>query len=243
MLQVPALCSFFAHPPTPDLSIDLLPPAHTRRQLGFSIKLLGIASRTEIFEADAEFAEDPFRPCVAAENELGALPVRPEQRGAPPVVLQRVHPALIPKDAALGATHGVLNGLFTVGDFVGPVFSQGRGAGRDATASACVADLIDIARGSTGVPTFGKPLKELDAMVSASMDQRVGRYYLRTSDALAQEAVVKALAAAKIAVETSTSGADGHALITGVTLEATLTDSVLNQLGDAVSMIRVEGPW
>ena len=35
-------------------------------------------------------------------------------------VLQRVHPAMIPKTTALGSTHGVINGLFTMGDFVGP---------------------------------------------------------------------------------------------------------------------------
>jgi homoserine dehydrogenase len=40
-------------------------------------------------------------------------------------VMQRVHPAMIPKDTALGSTHGVLNGLFTMGNFVGPTFSQG----------------------------------------------------------------------------------------------------------------------
>ena len=53
-------------------------------------------------------------------------------------VLQRVHLAMIPKTTALGSTHGVINGLFTMGDFVGPTFSQGPGAGRDPTASACV---------------------------------------------------------------------------------------------------------
>ena len=73
---------------------------------------------------------------------------------------------------APGATHGVLNGLFTIGNYVGPVFSQGRGAGRDATASACVADIIDLARG-TSVPTFGVPAGQLSSMVCASMEQRV----------------------------------------------------------------------
>ena len=53
-------------------------------------------------------------------------------------VLQRVHPAMIPKTTALGSTHGVINGLFTMGDFVGPTFSQGPGAGREPPASACV---------------------------------------------------------------------------------------------------------
>jgi hypothetical protein len=89
-------------------------------QLGYSIKLLGIASRIEPFQTDPDFKEEPFRPCVGEANEQGSLPVRTitggklEQLqrpvGAPrpaPVVLQRVHPALIPNDTALGSTHGV----------------------------------------------------------------------------------------------------------------------------------------
>ena len=62
-------------------------------KLGFSIKLLGIATQIET-------------------------------RDGTPAVIQRVHPALVDKNTALGGTHGVLNGLFTLGDFVGPVFSQ-----------------------------------------------------------------------------------------------------------------------
>lgn len=138
----------------------------------------------------------------------------------------------------------VLNGLFTIGDFVGPVFSQGRGAGKEATASACVADIIDIARGSTGVPTFGMSISELSTMVSADMGQRVGRYYLRTDDKTSHEALSKALAAANIEVQAFSSSADGmHALITGDTIESTLTKAVLGELDMAVNMIRVEGPW
>ena len=71
-----------------------------------------------------------------------------------------------------GATHGVLNGLFTIGDW-GPVFTQGRGAGRDATASACVGDLIDLARGGASVPTCGVPVADLNTMDTADMGQRI----------------------------------------------------------------------
>ena len=48
----------------------------------------------------------------------------------------------------------MLNGLFTIGNYVGPVFSQGRGAGRDATASACVADIIDLVRYLVITPSY-----------------------------------------------------------------------------------------
>ena len=215
-------------------------------ELGYSIKLLGIASRIENVELGTDFKEAPFRTCVESKTSGGSstlpLPVK-EDPDSRPVVLQRVHPALIPKDAGLGATHGVLNGLFTIGNFVGPVFSQGRGAGRDATASACVADIIDLARGNS-VPTFGVPAQKLSTMVCASMDQRVGRYFVRLGDkGSAAKAAFTALAAAGIEIETVAAG--DAAAITGTALESTMT-SVTAQLqgdGQAVKVLRVEGPW
>ena len=59
--------------------------------------------------------------------------------------------------------------------------AQGKGAGREATASACVSDLIDIARGHYGAPTFGVPSSDLGRMATAGMDERVGQYFLRVS--------------------------------------------------------------
>jgi len=215
-------------------------------ELGFSIKLLGIASRIEAVEQGIDFRADPYRTCVESKTSGGSstlpLPVAEAPEGRP-VVLQRVHPSLIPKDAGLGATHGVLNGLFTIGNYVGPVFSQGRGAGRDATASACVADIIDLARG-TSVPTFGVPAPLLSTMVCASMEQRVGRYYLRMGEkGSSATATLSALKAAGI--ETEGIAAGDAAVITATTLEATMM-AVTAQLkadGQDVKMIRVEGPW
>ena len=236
-------------------------------ELGFSIKLLGIASRIEPFEGDPGFEEDPFRPCVGEEapdvhgkvggkvpvqhRSGGKLESRQRVVGEPrpnPVVLQRVHPALIPKSAALGATHGVLNGLFTIGDFVGPVFTQGRGAGRDATASACVGDLIDLARGGASVPTFGVPVADLNTMDTADMGQRIGRYYLRVDGKADRKKLLELLQKSGIDLEKKTSTGEGlnngfSGVITGVTKESKLMKTVLEPLGKAVHMIRVEGPW
>ena len=199
-------------------------------ELGFSIKLLGIASRIEPVEQGMEFRADPYRTCVESKTSGGSstlpLPVAEAPEGRP-VVLQRVHPSLIPKDAGLGATHGVLNGLFTIGNYVGPVFSQGRGAGRDATASACVADIIDLARG-TSVPTFGVPAPTLNEMVCASMEQRVGRYYLRLGEkGSSAKATLGALKAAGI--ETEQVAAGDAAVITSTTLESTM-NAITGQL-------------
>lgn len=58
----------------------------------------------------------------------------------------RVHPTLIPEDELLAKVDGVLNAVLIKGNAVGPVGFYGRGAGGDATASAVVADIADLAR-------------------------------------------------------------------------------------------------
>ena len=93
-------------------------------------------------------------------------------------LFQRVHPALVPHDHPLAAASGALNAVAAEGDFVGRLFFQGRGAGEGPTASAVVADLIDIARGITGDP-FGMPVAALAALPAADPASRRGRYYLR----------------------------------------------------------------
>jgi homoserine dehydrogenase len=58
----------------------------------------------------------------------------------------RVHPTLIPDDTLLAKVDGVLNAVVVHGNAVGQVGFYGRGAGGDATASAVVADILDVAR-------------------------------------------------------------------------------------------------
>jgi homoserine dehydrogenase len=91
---------------------------------------------------------------------------------------QRVHPALVPLDHPLAAASGALNAVTAEGDFVGRLFFQGRGAGEGPTASAVVADLIDIARGSSVLP-FGMQVANLTSLPCADPASRRGRYYLR----------------------------------------------------------------
>ena len=57
----------------------------------------------------------------------------------------RVHPTLIPKNTLLAGISEVFNGVMVNGDYVGDSLYYGRGAGRNATASAVVADLVDVA--------------------------------------------------------------------------------------------------
>lgn len=93
----------------------------------------------------------------------------------------RVHPALIPKTALLANVMEVFNGVMVNGDAVGDMLFYGRGAGRDATASAVVADLVDVALnlkfGSHHrVPAFriGRQYRNI-----LPMDDVATRYYLR----------------------------------------------------------------
>lgn len=88
----------------------------------------------------------------------------------------RVHPCLVPHDAPIARVDGVFNAVVMEGDQAGRVMLEGRGAGAGPTASAVVADLIDIARGRT-TPVWGST--PLPAAPALPMSAHVGAYYLR----------------------------------------------------------------
>jgi homoserine dehydrogenase len=91
---------------------------------------------------------------------------------------QRVHPVMVPINAPIAAVEGVVNGVVVEGDFVGTTMFEGPGAGGGPTASAVVADIIDIARGRTA-PAFGVPVAAQTAMQMLPMSDRTGLYYIR----------------------------------------------------------------
>ncbi|MBP2315897.1 homoserine dehydrogenase [Azospirillum soli] len=91
---------------------------------------------------------------------------------------QRVHPCMVPKAAPIAAVDGVFNAVVAQGDFVDRVLFVGRGAGAGPTASAVVADLIDVARGRS-TPTFGVPAASLAKAQPSPMEARQGAYYVR----------------------------------------------------------------
>ena len=93
-------------------------------------------------------------------------------------VEMRVHPAMVPKAALLASVDGVFNAVLAQGDFVGQMFLQGSGAGAGPTASAVVADLIDIARG-TRIPVWGAAGGQLAALPALAISQHHGAYFLR----------------------------------------------------------------
>ena len=110
--------------------------------LGFRIKLLGIAERTEAG------------------------------------VSARVHPCMVPLSAPIARVDGVFNAVVAEGDAVGRVMLEGRGAGAGPTASAVVADLIDIARGRNS-PVWGATQSALSHAPALPMHLHRGAYYLR----------------------------------------------------------------
>jgi homoserine dehydrogenase len=90
----------------------------------------------------------------------------------------RVHPCMVPVSQPIARVDGVFNAVVAEGDFVGRVMLEGRGAGAGPTASAVVADLIDLARGRY-TPVWGAAAAALSGAPSVPMSAHVGPYYLR----------------------------------------------------------------
>jgi homoserine dehydrogenase len=93
-------------------------------------------------------------------------------------LLQSVQPCLVPVSHPLAHVAGAMNAVVAEGNFVGRLFFEGRGAGEGPTASAVVADLIDIARGEYG-PAFAMPVASLADPGRADTGSRIGQFYLR----------------------------------------------------------------
>jgi homoserine dehydrogenase len=103
----------------------------------------------------------------------------------------RVNPTLVPEDHLLAAVKGVFNGVYIVGDVVGPVMMYGPGAGMLPTASAVVSDCLDIISDPQKPLLYGpqnthvkniKPMAEVES-----------RYYLRIT-AIDKPGVLHAIA-------------------------------------------------
>ncbi len=90
----------------------------------------------------------------------------------------RVNPCMVPQDRPIAKVEGVFNAVQASGDHVGQVMMVGQGAGGGPTASAVVADLVDIARGLR-VPTFGIPADALQPATVLPTTSRSGEYYVR----------------------------------------------------------------
>jgi len=93
-------------------------------------------------------------------------------------LFQRVNPYLVPENHPLAHIEGSTNAVVAEGNFSGRLMFQGAGAGDGPTASAIVADLIDIARGETG-SVFAVPTSEMEKFNRAESGNRTGKSYVR----------------------------------------------------------------
>lgn len=85
---------------------------------------------------------------------------------------------MVPKTSAIARIDGVLNAVAIDGDAVGEVVLVGPGAGGDATASAVLSDLADVAR-DNAVPALGLAVSRLEPYEAARMRLHEGGYYIR----------------------------------------------------------------
>ncbi|MCK5845078.1 MAG: homoserine dehydrogenase [Victivallales bacterium] len=162
----------------PSLDIDGFDTAHKTAILAslaygewFGMEPLHVEGVRGIDLRDLKFADD-------LGYRVKLLGIIKQEEGD---VQLRVHPTLIPKTALLADISGVFNGVLVSGDTVGDTIFYGRGAGRDATASAVVADIVDVALNRQfgshrRVPPFriGRQFGKI-----IPMDEIKSRYYLR----------------------------------------------------------------
>jgi homoserine dehydrogenase len=105
-------------------------------------------------------------------------------RRAPKGIELRVHPTLVPTRRLIANVEGVMNGILVKGDAVGPTLYYGAGAGSQPTASAVVADLVDVTRLITAdpghrVPHLAFQPDQLSATPVLAMGEVQTSYYLR----------------------------------------------------------------
>jgi homoserine dehydrogenase len=96
----------------------------------------------------------------------------------------RVHPTLIPERCPIANIDGIMNGVLIHANAVGPTLYSGAGAGGNATASAVIADLVDVARSldvsaANRMPPLGFQSSAMSDVPVLAMDEVETAYYLR----------------------------------------------------------------
>jgi homoserine dehydrogenase len=91
----------------------------------------------------------------------------------------KVHPALIPADQMIAKIDGVMNAVSVVGDKVGETLYYGPGAGGDATASAVIANIVDIVRSAKRSPMLGYKRTLEEGLVLRRQAIMSSEYYMR----------------------------------------------------------------
>ena len=172
----------------------------------------------------------------------------------------RVHPVLIPRRRLIANVNGVMNAVLVQSDAVGPTLYYGAGAGSEPTASAVVADLIDVVRAITTDPENRVPhlAFQPDAIIDLpilEMDQIESAYYLRMS-VINRPGVMASIATifgeSDISIDSILQKGRGHPnenvtiiMLTQTTVEANLTRAIgrvegLDTVNGRVKLIRLE---
>jgi len=181
-------------------------------------------------------------------------------RRTPAGIELRVHPTLIPYDRLIANVNGVMNAILVKGDAVGPTLYYGPGAGSEPTASAVVADIVDVARTLTADPNHRVPHLAFQADRLSSepvlpMSAVQTSYYLRVA-AVDRPGVLwrvaQILSEAGISIEAliqkeAPEGSETATMIllTSVTIESRMSDAIaaieaLESTRGRVTRIRME---
>lgn len=172
-----AVAKGFAETP-PDLDIEGHDTAHKCQILAslaassrVALEAIHTEGITKITYVDVVYARE-----LGYETKL--LAVIADADGA---IDARVHPTLVPREHLLASVRNEFNAVFVESDYADATLYFGRGAGRMPTASAVVADVVDIARhsGASPTPAF---IYTQERPVRA-ISERVGPYYLRVTTA------------------------------------------------------------
>ncbi len=172
----------------------------------------------------------------------------------------RVHPTLIPERRLIANVDGVMNAVLVQGDAVGPTLYYGAGAGAEATASAVVADIVDVVRAMTAdpgnrVPHLAFQPDQLSDLPILPMDEVETAYYLRLQvedrpGVLADITRIFGEAGISIEAVLQKEPAEGQSSVTLIMLTQRAKEQSLNQalaaiakldtVADEVTRIRME---
>lgn len=128
-----------------------------------------------ITQSDVAFAKD-----FGYEIKLLGIAKKVQNETYGQGVELRVHATMIPQESMIAKVDGVMNAVAVVGDRVGETLYYGPGAGGDATASAVIADIVDIVRGNQGPMLGYKKGLEFGLKLLPKEEIR-SHYYLRMS--------------------------------------------------------------
>ncbi|MBS0293264.1 MAG: homoserine dehydrogenase, partial [Proteobacteria bacterium] len=235
----------------PSFDVDGQDSAHKLTLL--AANAFGMPLRLDAVHVEGIRALRPDDLAAAAQLGYAVKLLAMARRGAQGVEL-RVHPALVPQGHPLARLDGATNGLLVQADAVGDMFCSGAGAGGEPTASAVLADLVDVARrpaaAQARVPTLGVHERAAAQPAPLPMVSVRTRHLLRLlpGAALNEAEVLRLLARAGITVQRRAWGPAHAGAPTLLLLTAPVPDAVAaraaallhERTGARVRRLRVE---